>query len=851
MIELLAQSPIERARAIRDTPATPELTYAVRRVLFTDHDGNVRAAAARRLARLIGDAPVVADGLQWLLDALAVEPLPAVRDAIVRGLADCPPSPPALRSLAAIAAGDPTWWLRRTAIYALAACAPRASETIECCRCALADPFWRVRHAAVTVLGQLAADSPELRQALASLDADSPAVSYLRSSVGPAAIVPPSPALPTSELPIHLRDPDPAVVHARLLRDPAPPPGALVELLADPHQALRELAAERLARSGDLAALARALDWLDEPRIPHAATTVRELLDQLGDPALAVARHALARRHRPGAARWAIEWVVATRSETLFAAAIDCACEVSELRDAAAPLVDDDELASWLSDPAICEAAAYELHARGLVGPLAAAITSDSPRVRALAIDAAARCNGWHAVAAARHDEHHAPRAIAVRWLVKHGRLDPATAIHDRDPSVREACLASGDLACATDLLAHDRDPWVRRAAARVVATHRDVSPTLAATMISDRDPMVRMYAQLAAPTRGGLLDDAAMVRAAAADRLACDVVAPLLGAVTAVADRDDSPPPLASPPAAPTAIARRYFGRAGFAIAPLAISGVYDVAGDELSYAHHSGVDLFFWEPGYDRLGRWLRERPRDTRVLTGSYHGDAKWIRRDVESALRTLRRERLDGFLLFWVRSPARVDGAAFAMLDRLKREGKLAAIGFSTHHRELAADALRASPWDVVMVRHSAAHPGAEHELFPLARERGTAVVTFSALTYGRLLRGADPPSAAECYQYCLAQPAVTATVSAPRTGDELVANLTVLTAPPLSDLRIAELRAHGRSVRLESQRFNSLLRQPTRDAAAAARELLAGDTPPREPAVPAARRRRPLARLGRR
>src|SRR5262249_46891548 len=146
---------------------------------------------------------------------------------------------------------------------------------------------------------------------------------------------------------------------------------------------------------------------------------------------------------------------------------------------------------------------------------------------------------------------------------------------------------------------------------------------------------------------------------------------------------------------------------------------------------------------------------------------------------------------------------------------------------------ARAAIEARDWDVVMIRHSAAHPGIETELLPIARERGTAILTFSALTYGRMLSGSGAPSASECYRYTLSQPGVTACISAPRRHRELVENLTVLADPQLPVERLAALREFGIGVRAESQRFNTLLRQPTRDAAAAAREMLASEPAPSE------------------
>jgi aryl-alcohol dehydrogenase-like predicted oxidoreductase len=292
--------------------------------------------------------------------------------------------------------------------------------------------------------------------------------------------------------------------------------------------------------------------------------------------------------------------------------------------------------------------------------------------------------------------------------------------------------------------------------------------------------------------------------------------------------------------------VERRTFGRTGFAVAPLAISGAYDISSRGLAAADDAGVDLYFWEPGYEVLGKFLRARSRRDRlrVVTGTYHADAPAIRADVDRALRKLRRDTLDVFLLFWTRSPARVDAQAYAVLDDLRRAGKLRAIGFSTHHRELARDAIRASPWDVVMIRHSAAHPGIENVLLPAARETNTAILTFSALCYGRMLSGPNAPTASECYRYSLAQPGVTACISAPRRYRELVDNLGVLADPALSTDRIAALREHGRGVHAESARFNTLVRQPTRDAAAAARDLLAAELPPDDARVTPRRLPRP-------
>jgi hypothetical protein len=888
VIGVLAEDARDRVHALRDVHVTAEHRFVLRRVMFTDRDAEVRATAARRLGEIDGVA-------SWLVDALA-DRSPLVRDAVLRALAHRGggESRAALRR---IARGDRIWWVRRSAVYALAAVAGAAELAVF--EELLADPFWRVRHAAVRVLAALGARDPAVRDEIAAASPSS-TLTYLRGSWGPVAIEAPARATAASTLPAELLDPDPAVVTARLAAGSFSPL-ALVELLCDPHAPLRLLAVERVARSRNREAYLASLDWLEEPRIPHVADTVERMLDGVGDPALAVATEALARDDRPGGARWAIAWVVAAKVESLYEQARRRA-STAELRGLAVPIATIDELLDWSADDAVIDAIAVELHERRAFDALLALDGAAHPRVRALQTDALALTDAWADVELALGDPHHGPRAVATRWLVRTHRSDGVAQLADPDPAVREAALSAPTAATAI----RDPDPFVARAAMEIaVATwhHRDDVPAdvvaAASEAIASRDPWMRAQAcRLPVDTRDLLAclgDRDAMVRAAAIDAmdgrdvraalatrlpdrarmmayawlmrdlddaagelaraaLAGETSARIRGLLDAVAGavsgdvpvivRDDAAVVDEVDEVVRASVARRPFGRAGFAIAPLVISGALDLSVSSLHHAADAGVDGFFWEPRYDALTRFLRARRRhDANVIAGSYHGEPDAIESDVDLALRRLRRDTIDVFLLFWTRSPHRVDAAAYESLARLKRAGKVRAIGFSTHHRELARDAITSQPWDVVMIRHSAAHPGIETELLPAAREHDTAILTFSALCYGRMLSGPNAPRAADCYRYSIAQPGVTACISAPRRHTELVDNLAVLTAPPLTDAELAALREHGKGVRAENQRFNTLLRQPTRDAAAAAREMLAAELPPADAVE------RPMPRAG--
>lgn len=285
---------------------------------------------------------------------------------------------------------------------------------------------------------------------------------------------------------------------------------------------------------------------------------------------------------------------------------------------------------------------------------------------------------------------------------------------------------------------------------------------------------------------------------------------------------RKDKAAPRHAPPEFPMRASCRALGNTGLTLSPLVLSGANGLSPASFTEAREAGVNAFFWEPDYSQLTRFLRASRghRSGLVLVaGTYHSGAEAIRRDVESALRQLRTDWLDIFLLYWVRSPRRLNPEDFAALEQLRAEGKLRAFGFSTHLRDVAVEALRSRPWPVVMTRHSAAHPGAEAELFPEAVARGTGVLTFTATCYGRLLRPTPGmpsdsalPSAVDCYRYSLSQRGVSACLTAPRSHRELTQNLEVLARPWMVPEALEAMRAHGMRVRARNQQFNALIRQ---------------------------------------
>ncbi|QJX00434.1 HEAT repeat domain-containing protein [Frigoriglobus tundricola] len=255
-----------------------------------------------------------------------------------------------------------------------------------------------------------------------------------------------------------------------------------------------------------------------------------------------------------------------------------------------------------------------------------------------------------------------------------------------------------------------------------------------------------------------------------------------------------------------------RQLGPGGPVVSPLGVSGHYGLPVEGYVRAAEQGVNLFFWEPNYATLTRFVtRLAPADRRgihILAGTFEADPVRIRKDVERALRNLKLERLSVFLIFWTQSWQRITPDVRDAIEKLKSDGLVQVFGLSTHNREIARDAIL-DGWNPVMVRHSAAHRKAETEVFPHAIERGTSILTFNNTCYGRLLDPSFRPS--DCFRYTLNTPGVTACFTAPATLEYLEENLDALRNPELPEAAREKLLKRGEWMYCEDTVFRKTVR----------------------------------------
>jgi aryl-alcohol dehydrogenase-like predicted oxidoreductase len=236
-----------------------------------------------------------------------------------------------------------------------------------------------------------------------------------------------------------------------------------------------------------------------------------------------------------------------------------------------------------------------------------------------------------------------------------------------------------------------------------------------------------------------------------------------------------------------------------GAAASSLGLAAYPDQSPECVRRAFDAGINFFFfYGPGQrhfvEALAPLVQERRDRLIVASGSGARTSSGLRAVRRKVLSALGADTIDIFFAEYI-NPDDGTAAIFGrggVLDELqqwKAEGSIRYVGASAHDRKLAKKLAADSRVDVLMHRFNMAHRKAETEVFPTALEERTPVIAFTATRWGTLLRphpewAGEPPTAADCYRFCLAQPAVHVTLAAPTTVAELDATLKVLKSPPM-------------------------------------------------------------------
>jgi predicted aldo/keto reductase-like oxidoreductase len=249
----------------------------------------------------------------------------------------------------------------------------------------------------------------------------------------------------------------------------------------------------------------------------------------------------------------------------------------------------------------------------------------------------------------------------------------------------------------------------------------------------------------------------------------------------------------------------------------------------DDVEYAVERGVNYLNWcgkPDGLSKAVAELGERRKDVVVAVQFKASGGEEAAREFDWILREINSDYLDIATFYYVESEGEWEtivgpGGAWEVLAQRKREGALRMIGLTSHQRKLAAKWAEATNpntgrrrLDMLMIRYNAAHRGAESDLFPTTDDLGTPVVTFTGLRWKDLLvatpddpEGFVPPTAPECYRFCLANNSVAVALMAAGNREELEENLALMDdwRPP-ADQAMKSMREHGNRVRKHGRKF---------------------------------------------
>jgi aryl-alcohol dehydrogenase-like predicted oxidoreductase len=250
--------------------------------------------------------------------------------------------------------------------------------------------------------------------------------------------------------------------------------------------------------------------------------------------------------------------------------------------------------------------------------------------------------------------------------------------------------------------------------------------------------------------------------------------------------------------PRKPQMVIRTLTGRAA---SVLGLAAYPDQNPDCVERAYESGINFFFFygpgqRPFIEALKPLVSAFRDDIILAGGSGARTATGLRAAHRKIVAATKADILDAFFAEYI-NPGDDLAAIFGsrgVLDELQRwkaDGLIRYVGASAHDRPLAKRLAEDIRVDILMHRFNMAHRKAADEVFPAAKKAGTAVVAFTATRWSTLLKPhpawpSKPPTAADCYQYCLAEPAVHLVLTAPKSLDELDESLAALKLPPMDE-----------------------------------------------------------------
>ena len=198
----------------------------------------------------------------------------------------------------------------------------------------------------------------------------------------------------------------------------------------------------------------------------------------------------------------------------------------------------------------------------------------------------------------------------------------------------------------------------------------------------------------------------------------------------------------------------RMTLGKTGIQVTRLGFGGIpiqrvsESQAVETVLHALGRGVDFIDTARAYTnsehRIGLALREMDAGQRVVLASKSRSrsADGIRRDIDTGLKELQRDRIDLYQCHFVKDRQDYQeivsaGGALEGLLKARAEGLIGHIGLTTHSLDLVEPMLADDLFETLMVCFSFLEPAAAERAFPAARRKNWGIIAMKAFSGGVL------------------------------------------------------------------------------------------------------------------
>jgi len=141
-----------------------------------------------------------------------------------------------------------------------------------------------------------------------------------------------------------------------------------------------------------------------------------------------------------------------------------------------------------------------------------------------------------------------------------------------------------------------------------------------------------------------------------------------------------------------------------------------------------------------------------------------------------------------------------------VEAMRQKGLFRHLAISAHRRSQFVEYAKDSRYDILHIRYSAAHSGAERDVFPhVPSDNRPGIVAYTATAWGKLLKpgrmpaGEAPLRARDCYRFVLSNKDFNLCMTGPRDAQQMQEALAALDEGAMSPDELERCRRIGQHV----------------------------------------------------